>query len=219
MGKEFSPTSISRFSTTLDAELDCWRERVFTREYLYVVADARYESCREYEQVKMALDKLSDDYRQKYPDLANFVSEHGWETLGVYYACPVERHKRLRTTNMIERINQELKRRSRVVRIFPNLASCRRLFTALLKEWHEDWISGRAYLNMDLLKEFELNKHYDTENNNRVFMILQKKVAQLQKENMLITRITLRVISGYVTLYYIIIIKKLIIVNLWTAKG
>ena len=45
MGKEFSPTSISRFSTTLDAELDCWRERVFTREYLYVVADARYESC------------------------------------------------------------------------------------------------------------------------------------------------------------------------------
>ena len=72
---------------------------------------------------------------------------------------------------------------------------------------------------MDLLKEFELNKHYDTENNNRVFMILQKKVAQLQKENMLITRITLRVISGYVTLYYIIIIKKLIIVNLWTAKG
>jgi len=84
MGKEFSPTSISRFSTTLDAELDCWRERVFTREYLYVVADARYESCREYEQVKMALDKLSDDYRQKYPDLANFVSEHGWETLGDY---------------------------------------------------------------------------------------------------------------------------------------
>ena len=33
-----------------------------------------------------------------------------------------------------------------------------RLFTALLKEWHEDWISGRAYLNMDLLKEFELKK-------------------------------------------------------------
>ncbi len=44
MGKEFSPTSISRFSTTLDDELDCWRERIFTREYLYVVADARFES-------------------------------------------------------------------------------------------------------------------------------------------------------------------------------
>jgi len=45
---------------------------------------------------------------------------------------------------MIERINQELKRRSRVVRIFPNPLSCRRLFTALLKEWHEDWVSGRV---------------------------------------------------------------------------
>jgi transposase-like protein len=59
---------------------------------------------------------------------------------------------------MIERVNQELKRRSRVVRIFPNPLSCRRLFTALLKEWHEDWVSGRVYLNMDLLREFELNK-------------------------------------------------------------
>jgi hypothetical protein len=46
------------------------------------------------------------------------------------------------------------------VRIFPNPVNCRRLFTALLKEWHEDWISGRAYLNMDLLKEFELNKRF-----------------------------------------------------------
>jgi transposase-like protein len=54
------------------------------------------------------------------------------------HGCPGKVRK---TGNMIERINQELKRRSRVVRIFPNPASCRRLFTALLKEWHEDWIS------------------------------------------------------------------------------
>jgi len=47
-------------------------------------------------------------------------------------------------------VNQELKRRSRVVRIFPNRESCRRLATALLKEWHEDWITGRRYLRMEL---------------------------------------------------------------------
>ena len=64
-------------------------------------------------------------YQDKYPDLAEFISEHGWETLGVYDAAPVEHHKRLRTMNMIERVNQELKRRSKVVRIFPNPASCR----------------------------------------------------------------------------------------------
>ena len=45
MGKEFSSTTISRFSATLDAELDAWRERYFTKEYPYVV-DARYENCR-----------------------------------------------------------------------------------------------------------------------------------------------------------------------------
>jgi transposase-like protein len=55
---------------------------------------------------------------------------------------------------MIERVNQELKRRSRVVRIFPNPNSCLRLFSALLKEWHEDWAYGKKYLDMELLKEF-----------------------------------------------------------------
>ena len=46
MGKEFSSASISRFSATLDAELDAWRERSFTKEYPYVIVDARYESSR-----------------------------------------------------------------------------------------------------------------------------------------------------------------------------
>jgi len=76
MGKEFSSSSISRFSAQLDAELDAWRERAITKEYPYVIVDARYESCR-------------------------------------------------------------------------------RLFTLLLKEWHEDWAYGRIYLRMDLLKVFE----------------------------------------------------------------
>lgn len=67
-------------------------------------------------------------------------------------------HKRLLTTNIIERVNQELKRRSRMVWIFPNPKSCLRLFTVLLKEWHEDWAYGRIYLKMDLLEEFEAEK-------------------------------------------------------------
>ena len=59
---------------------------------------------------------------------------------------------------MLERINQELKRRSKVIRIFPNTSSCRRLFSALLKEWHEDWVDGRKYLDMEKLWEFEKGK-------------------------------------------------------------
>ena len=111
-----------------------------------------------YKEAKKRLDQISVHYQDKYPDLAEFISEHGWETLGVYDAAPVQHHKRLRTTNMIERVNQELKRRSKVVRIFPNPASCVRLFTALLKEWHEDWVTGRIYLDMERLREFENQK-------------------------------------------------------------
>jgi len=269
MGKEFSSTTISRFSANLDAELDNWRERSFQKAYPYVVVDARYESCRvdrkiidiavliaigidsdgyrhvlgvdtswgetndswdrfigglkqrglkgvrlftsddhpgihpaikrhypgaawqrcqrhflvnamdrvpksrrddlhkrlmqawdsdTYPEAKERLDEISVVYQEKYPDLAEFISEHGWETLSVYDAAPIEHHKRLRTTNMIERVNQELKRRSRVVRIFPNPNSYLRLFSALLKEWHEDWAYGKKYLDMELLKEFVSNR-------------------------------------------------------------
>jgi putative transposase len=54
---------------------------------------------------------------------------------------------------MLERINEELKRRSHVVRIFPNSASCLRLMRALAAEIHEDWIEQHRYLNMELLRE------------------------------------------------------------------
>ena len=104
------------------------------------------------------MDNIVVIYQEKYPDLAEFISEHSWETLGVFDAAPCEHHKRLRTTNMLERVNQELKRRSKVVRIFPNPASCLRLFSALLKEWHEDWVTGRKYLDMEKFREFEQDK-------------------------------------------------------------
>ncbi len=57
-------------------------------------------------------------------------------------------HKRMRTTNMLERQNQELRRRSRVVRIFPNAQSCLRLVSALLIENSHEWMC-RLYLRME----------------------------------------------------------------------
>jgi transposase-like protein len=65
---------------------------------------------------------------------------------------PLAHQPRLRTTNGQERLNQEIKRRTRVVRIFPNREACLRLVTALCMEQSEDWLSGRRYLDMaDLL--------------------------------------------------------------------
>jgi len=59
----------------------------------------------------------------------------------------------LKSTNRLERLNEEIKRRTRVVRIFPNPASCLHLVLALCIETHESWMEDHRYLNMDLLKE------------------------------------------------------------------
>ncbi|MCO5043684.1 MAG: transposase [Kiritimatiellae bacterium] len=62
-------------------------------------------------------------------------------------------HKHLKSTNLLERLNQEIKRRTLVVRIFPNAESALRLIRALAVEIHEDWIEQHRYLNMELLRE------------------------------------------------------------------
>lgn len=82
--------------------------------------------------------------KHKRDSIADWLEENLEETLGVYQ-LPQEHRKRMKSTNMLERLNQELKRRSRVVRIFPNEASCLRLMTALCQEHSEDWMN-RKYL-------------------------------------------------------------------------
>ena len=91
-------------------------------------------------------------WQPKYPKLCDWVEENVEETLS-YYRLPLPHHKHLKSTNMLERLNQELKRRSQVVRIFPNAASCLRLVRALAVETHEGWLEAMRYLNMEHLKE------------------------------------------------------------------
>ena len=91
-------------------------------------------------------------WQDKYPKLCLWVEEHIEETW-TFYRLPLPHHKHMKSTNMLERINEELKRRTLVVRIFPNTASCLRLVRALTVEIHEGWLEDNRYLNMDLLKE------------------------------------------------------------------
>lgn len=88
----------------------------------------------------------------KYPKLCGWVEENIEETLS-FYQLPMGHHKHMKSTNMLERLNEEIKRRTRVVRIFPNEASCLRLIRALGAESHENWIGAHRYLDMNLLKE------------------------------------------------------------------
>ncbi len=91
-------------------------------------------------------------WQAKYPKLTSWVEENLEETL-TYYRLPLAHHKHMKSTNMLERLNQELKRRTLVVRIFPNAASCLRLVRALAAETHEGWLEATRYLNMEHLKE------------------------------------------------------------------
>lgn len=91
-------------------------------------------------------------WQSKYPKLCDWVEGNIEETLS-FYRLPLAHHKHMKSTNMLERVNEELKRRTHVVRIFPNEESCLRLVRALAMEQHENWIEAIRYLNMDLLRE------------------------------------------------------------------
>jgi putative transposase len=91
-------------------------------------------------------------WQSKYAKLCDWVESNIEETL-TFYRLPAQHHKHLKSTNMLERLNEEIKRRTHVVRIFPNEASCLRLVRALAVEMHENWIEATRYLNMELLSE------------------------------------------------------------------
>jgi putative transposase len=88
----------------------------------------------------------------RYPKLVDWVEETIEETF-TFYRLPRRHHKHMKSTNMLERLNEEIRRRTYVVRIFPNTQACLRLVRALAVETHENWLEGNRYLNMDDLKE------------------------------------------------------------------
>ncbi len=93
------------------------------------------------------LSRMIEVYRKKAPALARWAEENIPEGLSVF-RLPARHRRRLRTTNSVERINEEIKRRTRVARLFPNEESLLRLVSAILSEISEDWETGRVYLNM-----------------------------------------------------------------------
>ena len=98
------------------------------------------------QEARQALDNAVEELEDRYPEVARTLEEAGEEMLAVY-ALPAEHRKRMASTNMLERWFEEVRRRTRVVRIFPNRASCVRLIVAHCMEANEEWLS-RRYLTM-----------------------------------------------------------------------
>ena len=89
------------------------------------------------------LKKTMTTYEKSAPKLSSWLEENIAEGLTVF-SFPEQHRVKIRTTNVIERLNREIKRRTRVVSIFPNDASCLRLVTAILMEVSEDWLTERT---------------------------------------------------------------------------
>ena len=105
--------------------------------------------------------ELAARWRGSHPGVAEHLEEHIEECL-TCLAFPESHRRRIRTTNGLERLNQEIKRRTRVVRIFPNREACLRLVAALAVERSEEWVTGRRYLDMEELRELRRSGERET---------------------------------------------------------
>lgn len=94
------------------------------------------------------LGRVVRKYQKSAPKLAQWMEENVPESFAVFRLPPAHR-TRLRTTNMLERVNRELKRRTRVATLFPNEASLLRLVTAILMELSEEWETGKRYVTFE----------------------------------------------------------------------
>jgi putative transposase len=100
---------------------------------------------------RKALAEAVESLGRRAPKAAALLDACGEEILAVYQ-LPEAHRKRMRSTNMLERVNQEIKRRTRVIRIFPNEQACVRLVSTLMMELNQDWME-RIYLNMEVNAE------------------------------------------------------------------
>jgi putative transposase len=97
---------------------------------------------------RKAADTFLQEVIQKYAVSAPALSAWLEENLSEVYTVfdfPLEHRKSIRTTNSLERVNKEIRRRTGVVGVFPNEASCLRLISALLMEISEEWQIGKHY--------------------------------------------------------------------------
>ncbi len=100
------------------------------------------------EQAMTMSEAVASRWEASHPAVARLLEE-AIEDCFACLAFPLAHRARIRTTNGLERLNEEIKRRTRVVRIFPNAEACLRLVTALCVEQSEEWVSGRCYLGMN----------------------------------------------------------------------
>ncbi len=116
---------------------------------------------------RLLMNKVVGDYVEKAPKAIQTL-ENGFDDITAVLVLPERYRKRLRTTNGVERLNEEIRRRDRVIRIYPNRDSVKRLIGALLMEMDEKWQTGHRYLDM---QEYFLWREEQAKQNTKISKI------------------------------------------------
>jgi len=103
-------------------------------------------------QASQTLRHVADQLRQKWPKLAAFIDDSETDVLS-YLDFPEQHRSKLHSTNPLERLNKEVKRRADVVGIFPNEASIMRLIGAVLLEQNDEWQLQHRYMQVEAMAE------------------------------------------------------------------
>jgi putative transposase len=140
------------------------------RKYTYSDLKTIFSSPQKAEALARSAE-VTKKYEKSYPRFVEKLEAGILDSLS-YMDFPIEHWSRIRTTNLVERLNAEIKRRTDVIRIFPNLASAERLLCALAIEQNEEWITGRKYLNMEYLKNYSQLKSNVVKDKDKVLVAL-----------------------------------------------
>ena len=138
-GTEISASQVSRISKLLDDELE-QRAAIATdiRDIFNAPSGGEGEAM---------LRTRVEQYRDRNPELADWMETNLPEGFTVFRFAR-STWRRIRTNNGLENLNRQIRRRTRVVGIFPNTESALRLITAVVEEIHEDWLIGKQYLSL-----------------------------------------------------------------------
>ena len=109
----------------------------------------------DYDSAKKYANHLMSDYEMQYSQAISILEEGLEESLQFFSFREIDSRK-ISSTNLLERLNREIRRRTKVVGIFPSMDSYVRLVTSYLIEYSEDWSSGRSYINPKIIEEIQM---------------------------------------------------------------
>ncbi len=139
------------FMRNILANVSIKSKKYFAEKLKQIWLQPDYESAKKYATAFM------NDYELKYPQ-AITILEDGLEDSLQFFNFPEIDSRKISSTNLLERLNKEIRRRTRVIGIFPSMDAYVRLVTSYLIEYSEDWSSGRSYINPKIIADLITKK-------------------------------------------------------------